>query len=99
MTDDNYRYWADTEADPGFKAGVAWRDANPSPEVQVLIKAATEMDNLVYYDASEAGACLYCEANLHANAVGRHAQLNGDPCPVETLNKALRAYRASLEGK
>lgn len=41
----------------------------------------------LWFDASikGSGCCMYCEANMHDNCMGFHAQLNGDPCPIQIL--------------
>lgn len=38
------------------------------------------------------GACALCEANLHENCKGKHAQLNGEPCALQVAHDALEKF-------
>jgi len=52
----------------------------------------TTLDKHLWFDANQGGACMYCEANLHENAMGSHNQLNGDTCPVQVAHDWLEKY-------
>ena len=69
-------------------------DNNISDLQQRLDKAVDllkELDESQWYDAAEkcAGACMMCDANLHPNCMGKHQQLNGEPCIVQSIHDFL----------
>ena len=64
-------------------------------EVEKVLK---RVDEILWFDpSSQEGACMLCDANLHENAMGKHQQLNGEPCPVQMIHDALK--RADKIGK
>lgn len=64
-------------------------------EVEKVLK---RVDEILWFDpSSQEGACMLCDANLHENAMGKHQQLNGEPCPVQMIHDALK--RADEIGK
>lgn len=64
-------------------------------EVEKVLKRVNE--KLWFDPSSQEGACMLCDANLHENAMGKHQQLNGEPCPVQMIHDALK--RADEIGK
>ena len=57
--------------------------------VEAKLKAALEVCGEYWFDPKSEGACSVCDCNLHENALGKHQQLNGEPCPFQLAHDAL----------
>lgn len=60
-------------------------------KLERLLIVVKEISVHTWFNAAspKAGACLLCDANLHQNCEGIHAQLDGAPCPVQQLHDVL----------
>ena len=60
-----------------------------------MVPVLKAVDTL-WFDAKDAGACMFCDANLHENAMGKHQMLEGDPCPIQLVHDFLKASEGHL---
>jgi hypothetical protein len=61
-----------------------WAEKHGIPAIKLT-------DENLWFDPVERGACMGCEANLHDNCIGKHMQLDGDPCHIQIAHEALAA--------
>lgn len=58
----------------------------------IHLRGALQLVDMLWFDASSMdAACSCCDANLHDNCKGIHAQLNRDPCAINEAHHALIA--------
>ena len=62
---------------------------NLQKQLAELEAALVLVDSFWFDPKDESGACGSCDCNLHPNCMGKHQQLNGDPCPFQTAHDSL----------
>lgn len=59
-----------------------------------LLEGTLKVVDCYWFDpTNEEGACAICDCNLHENVMGKHGQINGDPCAFDIAHKALEKLK------
>jgi len=67
--------------------------------LKIAREAFNEVAKYWFDPATEEGACAICDCNMHENVMGKHGQINGEPCAFEIAKTAQQKIDEILNKK